>query len=206
VPGLTELNRAMVRCTLCSELVKSRTQVVPSDGPETAQVLFIGEAPGFHEDQQGKPFVGPAGQFLNSLLALVGWRRDEVFITNIVKCRPAGNRDPLPSEISNCSPWLDKQLALIKPRIIVTLGRYSMARFFPGQSISKVHGTARQAEGVLYYAMYHPAAALHQQSLRHTLEEDMKKLPQVLAQAKAAQERLAQPQPTQEDPKQLSLF
>lgn len=201
--ALQELNRAMVKCTLCPELVKSRTQVVPNDGPETAQVVFIGEAPGYHEDQQGKPFVGPAGQFLNSLLAMVGWRREEVFITNVIKCRPPGNRDPLPMEIASCSQWLDQQLGLLHPKAIVTLGRYSMARFFPGQSISKIHGTFRWADSTLCYAMYHPAAALHQQTLRHTIEEDMKKLLQVLAQARPSGES----EPKEEsDAQQLSLF
>lgn len=197
---LAALCQAMSSCQECG-LAKQRKQVVPGEGAEHAQIMFIGEAPGYYEDQQGRPFVGPAGQFLNELLASVGLKREEVYIGNVVKCRPPNNRDPLPTEIAACKHWLDSQIALIRPRIVVTLGRYSLARYFPGQSISKVHGTWYRRDGVVYYAMYHPAAALHQQTLRRVIEEDMRKLPELLAQA---EERLEAPKdPT---PQQLALF
>ncbi len=178
--SLAELNSLISVCQKC-EIARQRTKVVPGEGAENADILFIGEAPGFHEDQQGRPFVGQAGQFLDRLLASVGLDRKKVFIANVIKCRPPGNRDPLPTEIQNCRPWLDSQIAIIKPRVIVTLGRFSMAMFFPGKTISKIHGTAIKKDGVTCFAMYHPAAALHQQSLQQTLLEDMKKIPPLLA-------------------------
>ena len=127
--------------------------------------------------------MGPAGQYLDSLLASIGLKREQVYITNVVKHRPPNNRDPLPGEIMACRPWLERQIEMIKPRMIVTLGRYSMAMFFPGKSISKIHGTAQERDGVIYYAMYHPAAALHQQSLRQEIEADMLKIPSLLTEA-----------------------
>lgn len=177
---LTDLYGKMAQCQDCA-LARQRTRVVPGEGPENARILFIGEAPGWHEDQQGRPFVGPAGQLLDSLLASAGLRRNQVYICNVIKCRPPGNRDPMPSEMEACRKWLDLQLQVIAPRMIVTLGRYSMARYFPGEAISKIHGTARKRDGIVTVAMYHPAAALHQQSLRKTIEADMKKLPQFMA-------------------------
>ncbi|MFH1002967.1 MAG: uracil-DNA glycosylase, partial [Chloroflexota bacterium] len=151
------------------------------------------------EDQQGRPFVGPAGQFLDQLLASINLSRRQVYITNVIKSRPPGNRDPLPGEIQNCRGWLDRQIEIIRPRIIVTLGRYSMALFFPGKSISRIHGTALRQDNITYFAMYHPAAALHQQSLRRTIEEDMLKLPALLA--KATDTPASEP-----GPQQLSMF
>jgi DNA polymerase len=161
--------------------------------------MFIGEAPGWHEDQLGRPFVGPAGKFLDELLASIGLRREQVYIANVIKCRPQGNRDPLPMEIQNCRKWLEHQIELIHPKMVVTLGRYSMAMFFPGKSISKIHGTAQKQDDIIYYAMYHPAAALHQQSLRSAIEEDMLKIPSLLAQAETIKEEEKQPQ-------QLTMF
>ncbi len=166
---------------------------------EHADIMFIGEAPGWHEDQQGLPFVGPAGLFLNELISSIGLHRDQVYITNVVKCRPPENRDPLPVEIQTCRNWLDGQIELIRPRMIVTLGRYSMAMFFPGKSIGKIHGTALKQDNIIYYAMYHPAAALHQQSLRQTIQADMLKIPSFLAQAETVSEASKQPE-------QLSMF
>ncbi|MFQ5872657.1 MAG: uracil-DNA glycosylase [Dehalococcoidia bacterium] len=183
------------KCGLC----KGRTHAVPGEGPENTKIMFIGEGPGFYEDQQGRPFVGPAGKFLEELLASIGLNRSDVYITNIIKCRAPGNRDPLPMEIEACSDWLDKQMEVIKPKMVVTLGRYSMARFFPKQSISKVHGTAKKQEGYVVFAMYHPAAALHQQSLRNTIIEDMKRIPVILDQA----DELPQ---EEKQPEQLSMF
>lgn len=196
--ALAQLCQEIVACRDC-ELARHRTMVVPGEGAEDADLLFIGEAPGWHEDQQGRPFVGPAGQFLDHLLVSVGLRRDEVYIANVIKCRPPQNREPLPAEIQACRKWLDRQVELIRPRMIVTLGRHSLSRYFPTESISKVHGRPRQVNGVIYYPMYHPAAALHQGSLRQTIETDMVKIPQILAQ------RVEPTRDTTED-RQLSLF
>ena len=196
--ALNELYQEIERCQDC-ELAKHRIKVVPGEGPEKTNLLFIGEAPGWHEDQQGRPFVGPAGKYLEELLASIGLKREEVYIANVIKCRPPGNRDPLPGEGQACSKWLNRQIELINPKMIVTLGRYSMAKYFPNQSISQVHGKARKQDTVIYYAMYHPAAALHQGSLRKTIEADMLKIPQILAQV----EKLAE---TETEPQQLNLF
>ena len=192
--ALTELYEEIALCQQC-EIAKFRTNVVPGEGAEEADILFIGEAPGWHEDQQGRPFVGPAGQYLDELLASINLTREQVYIANVIKCRPTGNRDPLPVEMRNCHKWLQRQIELICPKMIVTLGRYSMAMFFPGKSISKIHGTAQKRDNVIYYAMYHPAAALHQQSLRQVIEADMRKIPSLLAEAKNITE--AEPQPQQ---------
>jgi len=195
---LSELNQQIAECLLC-EIAKYRANTVPGEGPEDAEIMFIGEAPGWHEDQQGRPFVGPAGQYLDQLLSSIGLTRRQVFIANVIKCRPTNNRDPLPTEIQNCQKWLDQQIDIVKPKMIVTLGRYSMARFFPGKTISKIHGTAVRRDNTIYFAMYHPAAALHQQSLRQAIEADMKKIPIVLAETKSVPE-------TEPGPQQLSMF
>jgi len=173
--------------------------VVPGEGAEDADLLFIGEAPGWHEDQQGRPFVGPAGQFLDQLLASIGLRREEVYIANVIKCRPPQNRDPLPVEIESCRKWLDRQIETIEPQMIITLGRYSLARYFPSDSIGKVHGKPRKVAEVVLYPMYHPAAALHQGSLRRTIETDMLRIPQILAQGRDLPEDAVESH-------QLSLF
>jgi len=198
--ALSELYGEITRCQKC-DIAKYRTRVVPGEGAEDADIMFIGEAPGWHEDQQGRPFVGPAGQFLDELLSLINLKREHVYIANVIKCRPLGNRDPLPQEIVNCRGWLERQIELIRPRMIVTLGRYSMALFFPGKSISKIHGTAEKREGIIYYAMYHPAAALHQQSLREIIKADMLKIPELLAQGKSITEVRKEP-----EVKQLNMF
>jgi uracil-DNA glycosylase family 4 len=206
-----DLIAAEVRaCTKC-KLHQGAKNGVPGEGPANAEILFIGEGPGFHEDQQGRPFVGASGKFLEELLAAIGLRRQDVFIANVVKHRPPQNRDPEPDEIAACAEFLDRQIAALNPAIIVTLGRYSMARYFPGAKISAIHGQARLINGRLVVAMFHPAAALHQQSLRQTLIEDFKKLPGYIARAKgqgAAPARAAAPPPEEEDkgPEQLSLF
>ncbi len=196
--ALSELYQEIALCQQC-EIAKYRNKVVPGEGAEDARIMFIGEAPGWHEDQLGRPFVGPAGKFLDELLASIGLRREQVYIANVIKCRPTANRDPLPTEIQNCRQWLERQIELIHPKMIVTLGRYSMAMFFPGKSISKIHGTAQKQGDTIYYAMYHPAAALHQQSLRQAIEEDMLKIPPLLAKAENIKEEEKQPQ-------QLSMF
>ena len=172
---------------------------VPGEGPEEADLLFIGEAPGWHEDQQGRPFVGPAGRFLDDLLDSIGLRREQVYIANVIKCRPPQNRDPLPSEIQACCKWLDRQIEIIQPKMIITLGRYSLARYFPNESIGKIHGKPRKLGDVICYPMYHPAAALHQGSLRKIIEADMLQIPQTLAQVENVAEAPVGAQ-------QLSLF
>lgn len=194
--ALTDLCREIANCRQC-DLAKQRSKVVPGEGAEDAAIVFIGEAPGWHEDQQGRPFVGPAGQFLDELLASVQMGRQQVYICNVLKCRPPGNRDPLPVEVRTCQQWLDRQLALIRPKMIVTLGRYSMARFFPGETISKIHGKARRDGGIIYYAMYHPAAALHQQALRDTIMADMRRIPSLLAESQPPADTTAAQKPQQ---------
>lgn len=187
---LEALAAEVAQCTRCL-LHRGRTRAVPGEGPQNAEIMFIGEAPGFYEDQQGRPFVGAAGQFLEELLKEIGLQREQVFIANVIKCRPPGNREPLPEEIEACKPFLDRQIELLHPRLIVTLGRFSMARAFPNARISSIHGQPRKIGGVIYYPMYHPAAALHQPSLRRDVEEDMRRIPELLKQA--AQIAEAQP-------------
>jgi DNA polymerase len=198
---MSDLNKLCDEIALCQQcdIAKSRTKVVPGEGAEDAEIMFIGEAPGWHEDQQGRPFVGPAGAFLDQLLASINLKRSDVYIANVIKCRPPGNRDPLPTEMVACRKWLDSQIQLINPRMIVTLGRYSMALFFTGKTIGKVHGTSQIRDGKICFAMYHPAAALHQQSLRQTIEQDMLKIPLILAGETDMKENTSQPQ-------QLSMF
>lgn len=197
---LEALYQAVRRCTHC-QLHIGRTNAVPGDGPVDAEIMFIGEGPGFHEDQQGIPFVGQAGKLLSELLEQVGIARQRVYITNVVKCRPPGNRDPLPEEIEACRSYLDRQIELIHPQIVVTLGRYSMARAFPTEKISAVHGQPRKVGDFIYFPMYHPAAALHQPSLRPAVEEDFSKLRELLEGQMQAHEYTPPP-----EAEQLSLF
>src|SRR5687768_2602007 len=181
--SLKEVAGQVRTCQLC-RLAKTRTHAVPGEGYSRAEVMLIGEGPGYREDQDGRPFVGPAGKFLNELLQLAGLERETVFIANVVKCRPPNNRDPMPDEIAACAPYLERQIALVNPRVIVTLGRFSMARFFPGERISHIHGTARVVDGRLCVAMYHPAAGLHQASLADVIRDDFRKLTAFLSQAR----------------------
>ncbi|MCH7717907.1 MAG: uracil-DNA glycosylase [Chloroflexi bacterium] len=194
--ALGELAEQIAVCPKC-DLAKTRTHAVPGEGNPNADIVFIGEGPGFYEDQQARPFVGPSGKFLDELLASIGLRREDVYICNVVKCRPPNNRDPQPGEISACNPWLDRQLEIIKPRVIVTLGRFSMTRYFPGQSIGRIHGQPRRLDEVTVVPMYHPAAALHQASLRHTIEQDFQKLPALLEQALQESAKPREPEPSQ---------
>jgi uracil-DNA glycosylase len=198
---LAQLCEEIQACQLCI-LSQGRTNAVPGEGPEDADIMFIGEGPGFHEDRQGKPFVGAAGNYLNELLEKIGMNRHDVYITNVVKCRPPGNRDPQAAEIEACRPYLDQQIGLIRPRLIVTLGRFSMQRYFPGASISRIHGQPKRVGRVIYYPMFHPAAALHQPRWRSLLEEDILKIPDLLSQLEDIEE--AEPEITQAE--QLSLF
>lgn len=200
--ALTDLYKEIALCHKC-QIARNRTNVVPGEGAENADIMFIGEAPGFYEDQQGRPFVGAAGQFLVELLASINLTRQQVYIANVIKCRPPNNRDPLPTEIANCEPWLERQIQLISPKIIVTLGRYSMSKYFPGKSVSKIHGTSYTRNGITYFAMYHPAAALHQGNLRSDIIKDMQKLPGLLAKQQPPTVQEAEKPP---ESQQLSMF
>ena len=182
MPNMDTLEEVARRVRICTDcpLSNSRTNAVPGEGPPHAQLMFIGEGPGYQEDRQGRPFVGPAGRFLEELLASSGIKREDVFIANMVKCRPPDNRDPLPSEISACSKYLDRQIELINPKLVVTLGRFSLAKFFPKESISKVHGRVRKLQGLNVYPMMHPAAALHRQEFKNVIEGDFRAIPNLL--------------------------
>lgn len=174
-------------CTLCP-LAARRTLTVPGEGNVLSDVMLVGEGPGAREDVTGRPFVGPAGQLLGELLRSIGWERSDVFITNVVKCRPPGNRDPEPVEVATCtSTYLDRQERALDPAVIVTLGRHSLGRYLPGERIGSVHGRLRRTEGGQHvFPMYHPAAALHQVSLRDTLFNDVRGLPGALLAAREA--------------------
>ncbi|HEY6408783.1 MAG TPA: uracil-DNA glycosylase [Ktedonobacteraceae bacterium] len=209
---LQEIAAEVSTCSKCN-LCKGRTKAVPGEGSSQAKILFIGEGPGFHEDKQGRPFVGPSGQLLEELLNNIGMKRSDVFITNVVKCRPPENRDPLPGEISACNDYLDRQIAALKPQVIVTLGRISMAKFFGGEKISAIHGRPRKFDSYICVPMFHPAAALRSESYKIALREDFKKIPLVLAEAA----RLAEEPSTRatatatktknsQPPEQMSLF
>ena len=199
--NLSEVASAVRGCTDCP-LYQGRTNAVPGDGNPSSEIMFVGEGPGYYEDVQGLPFVGQAGQLLNELLAEIGLKREDVYITNVVKCRPPRNRDPQPDEIGECSKYLDRQIELIDPKVIVTLGRYSMDRFFPGQRISRIHGEARRVGERVVVPMYHPAAALHQPSLRRTLSDDFAK---IVAAAEAT-ETAPVTEDRDDSAEQLSLF
>lgn len=203
---LDTVNNEIRACRLC-RLAKDRRYAVPGEGPAEAKIMLIGEAPGYHEDQQGRPFIGAAGQFLDSLLKGIGLSRSEVFICNVIKCRPPENRAPLPDELSLCRPYLDRQIALINPKVVITLGRFSMELVFKGVSITKIHGIARKVDGVIYIPMFHPAAALHQPRYRSLIEEDFSRIPAILAEiARLETPPVATSSPEPEPPQQLSLF
>jgi DNA polymerase len=177
--ALAAIAKQVAGCHDCA-LYKGTTNPVPGEGSAAADIMFIGEGPGFYEDKQGRPFVGASGKFLDELLASIGLDRRTVFITNVVKHRPPNNRDPQADEIAACKQYLDAQIEAIAPKVIVTLGRHSMQRYFPGESIGRIHGQPRRKDGVIVVPMYHPAAALHQQTLRRVIEADFAKLPEFL--------------------------
>lgn len=171
-------------CTRCPLHVR-RTLAVPGEGNPISDVLLVGEGPGAREDATGRPFVGPAGQLLDELLGTIGWQRGDVFITNVVKCRPPGNRDPEPEEKAACAGYLERQERILDPAVVVTLGRHSLQRYLPGARISAVHGRLRRSfSGQHVFPMYHPAAALHQSSLHETLVRDVRGLPAALLAAR----------------------
>jgi uracil-DNA glycosylase len=215
---LAEIAAEVRGCTRCP-LHRGRTNAVPGEGNPLSDVLLVGEGPGAREDATGRPFVGPAGELLTELLRSIGWAREDVFIANVVKCRPPGNRDPEPDEIHACGAYLDRQEAVLDPAVVVTLGRHSLRRYLPDARISAVHGHLRRAGGRFVFPMYHPAAALHQASLRETLFADMRGLPAALLTAREAlvAERMvavavtaAEPEPVLvaagDDTEQLTLF
>ena len=206
--GSDELNRIAEQVSTCTQCIlhHSRKLAVPGEGPANAEIMFIGEGPGFHENEQGRPFVGAAGKFLDELLEKINLKRAHVFIGNVVKCRPPANRDPQPEELSACSGYLERQIQAINPRVIVTLGRYSMAHFLSNAKISEIHGQAMRIKGRLIVAMYHPAAALHQQSLRATIEADFARLPDLIVKAAQISENIENPPGEKQEPKQLSMF
>jgi len=209
--SLAQTAKEVMVCTKCT-LHLSRKIAVPGEGPADAEIMLIGEAPGYHENELGRPFVGAAGSFLNELLAQAKLKREDVWITNIVKCRPPGNRDPMPEEISTCDQYLERQIAAVHPKIIITLGRYSMGRFMPGAKISQVHGQMRRVGDRFVIAMFHPAAALHQAALKPSIMADFGKLPGLLETArrelaaKPPAGGVSAPEAAKEEPKQMNLF
>jgi uracil-DNA glycosylase len=194
-------------CTKCP-LHSGRTKAVPGAGPITSEIMFIGEGPGYHEDQQGLPFVGQSGKFLEELLALIGLNRNQVFISNVVKCRPPGNRDPLPNEIEICTTnYLFRQIELISPKVIATLGRYSMGLFFPKAKITQIHGQPKFENGRFYLPLFHPAAVLRNMAvLKPQAEADMKKIPELLKEFEKKQRGEKKVSNEPPPPSQLSLF
>jgi DNA polymerase len=200
---LERIGQEVQACTRC-DLHLAATRGVPGEGPSAAQIMLVGEGPGFNEDKQGRPFVGAAGRFLEELLAIADLKRTDVFITNVVKHRPPNNRDPLPTELTACRPYLERQIAAINPRVIVTLGRFSLGTFFPGSMISRAHGEVREKDGRYFFAMYHPAAALHQEKLRQTLIDDMHKLAAFIR--GPMQDRETRQDEEDQPPEQLTLF
>jgi uracil-DNA glycosylase family 4 len=201
--ALEAIGNEIRACKLC-KLHSARTRAVPGVGRTDAEIMFIGEAPGYHEDQQGLPFVGASGKYLSELLATIGLSRNDVFITNVVKCRPPGNRDPLQAEIDACMPtYLQRQIELIQPKIIATLGRFSMALFFPANArITKIHGQPKRADGRVYYPLFHPAAVLRNPNLRPAMEDDFKRMLELIEEIKKSGGFEDDPP----QPRQLSLF
>jgi uracil-DNA glycosylase len=182
--SLEKVASEVIVCPKCA-LSQTRTRAVPGEGPANAGIFFIGEGPGRNEDLQGRPFVGASGRYLESLLKEIGLDRSQVFITNVVKCRPPENRDPLPPELAACRDYLDRQLALVQPAVVVTLGRFSMARYFPGASITKIHGQAKRVGDTYYLPLFHPAAVLRNEAWRAAMTEDFKKIPQLLGEIRS---------------------
>ena len=206
-----QLNALAEQIKVCQDcrLHQSANNSVPGYGDPSADILFIGEAPGAEEDRQGLPFVGRSGQYLDYLLSLIDMKREQVFITNVVKHRPPENRDPQADEIVACKHFLDDQFTIIDPLVVVTLGRFSMARYFPDAKISRIHGQPRYEADRAYYPLYHPAAALRNPNLRHDMEADIKRIPEVVVEMRRRRQAdIPGEEPPEDDtpPKQLSLF
>ena len=172
---LDELHTECRKCQKC-RLRATATQVVPGEGNPKAEIMFIGEGPGENEDREGRPFCGAAGRLLDEMIASIGLKREDVFIANMIKCRPPENRDPLPDELAACSPWLEQQIKLIKPKVVVTLGRFSMAKMLPGAKISEVHGKVYENASFIIIPLYHPAVGLYKASMKETLLHDFKSI------------------------------
>jgi uracil-DNA glycosylase len=211
---LATLHTRIEACTACP-LHRTRCRAVPGDGPVTARILAVGEAPGETEDRTGRPFVGAAGQLLTRLLRSVGLEREDIYICNVLKCRPPGNRDPEPEEVSSCAHFLDEQVALIRPDAILLLGRHAVGRLLPGMpGIGRIHGQRVRRGDRVYVPLYHPAAALYNAQLLRTLEEDMQRVRGYLDEAEAERERRQREQIAEEAravairtaDEQLSLF
>ena len=183
--SLEDLEKQIKSCEFCA-LYRKRIQAVSGVGNPQAKIMFVGEGPGEKEDMEGKPFVGQAGQFLDEMLAVANLKREDAYITNIIKCRPPGNRDPKEEEIKACQPYLEKQIELIRPEVIITLGRHALAWFIPDRKISQVHGQLKRmvreetGETRLVFPLYHPAAALYHESMKNVLMSDFKRIPKVL--------------------------
>jgi DNA polymerase len=211
--SLEALAQTIRACTACP-LHQGRIQAVPGSGAAHANIMFIGEAPGQSEDEKGLPFVGRSGQYLNKMLALIGLNRQDVFIANVIKCRPPDNRDPLPDEIAACKAFLDRQIEIINPLVIATLGRFSMARYFPNGKITQIHGQAKIEGGRIYYPLFHPAAVLRNMGLEPLMQDDFRRLAQLIEQVQHGELDLGQaaevvmPSAPQSDskPNQLSMF
>ena len=169
----------LMECDRC-QLSKTRTRIVGGYGDFQSFIMFIGEAPGAEEDIKGEPFVGKAGKYLNELLNMVGLKRKQVRITNVVKCRPPNNRDPFDFEIEACLPWLREEIRIVKPKVIVTLGRFAASHFFPGEKIAEIHGTYKEVGKTKIFASYHPASALYGSKMKKVMEEDFRKLKEIL--------------------------
>jgi uracil-DNA glycosylase family 4 len=204
---LQEIAEQINQCKLC-QLAYSRKHAVPGEGPANAEIMLIGEGPGFHENEQGRPFVGQAGKFLDELLLKGGFKRQDVFITNVVKCRPPGNRDPQPEELAACQNFLERQIAVLHPLVIITLGRFSMARYFNDAKISFIHGRVSWNQDKLIIPMYHPAAGLHQPALRPTIEKDFSQLSLWVEKARSERQQHAvnADSSSKDDATQLSFF
>ncbi len=208
--SLESIKKDVIHCVLCG-LSIARKNAVPGSGGISRKIILIGEAPGKNEDETGSPFVGSAGKILDQALIDARIERKEIYITNVVKCRPPNNRDPLPDEIETCtSNYLDHQIEIVSPSIIVTLGRFSMGKFFKGAKISQIHGQMQKVGERFVIAMFHPAAALHQAALKPAIMADFAKLPELLKEARAALGKSAPKEKKQEkkedDPKQMNLF
>lgn len=209
---LSKISEGVKKCQACP-LYKGTTNGVPGEGDIEAEILFLGEGPGFNEDQQGRPFVGAAGKLLTEAIEKLGWKRSDVFISNVVRHRPPENRDPLPEEIAACDIWTDQLLALINPKVVVTLGRFSMGKFIPGVTISQVHGQTKlssyKGKQYVVYPMFHPAAALRAGDMMAKFREDFQKLPEI---AKMTLDDLVPPlvpikeEPKAKDPDQMNLI
>ena len=204
--SLGEIALRVSECSDCS-LHRSRTKPVPGEGNNSAEIMLIGEGPGAREDQEGRPFVGPAGQFLEQLLDSIGLNRLDVFIANMVKCRPPNNRDPLPDELQACSKYLEKQIELVNPLLIVTLGRFALARFFPGETMGMARGKLRQYKKRYIFPIMHPAAALYRPQNKVTIMDDFRVIPEILSTLRNTSDiNVVSPVEKLSPPEQLSLF